>query len=61
MIDCGTLLAPSGGTVDVSGTRLNSYALYSCNTSYGLAGVHFRQCQRDGTWSNTAPHCQSKN
>ena len=58
MVDCGSLIAPTNGTVDLSGgTVYQSIAYYSCNVRHKLSGTATRICQADGTWSGNPPTC----
>ena len=59
-IDCGPLLPPVDGTVNVSGTVYGSVAYYSCNDNYLLIGLRTRLCSSYGTWTGTNPVCKSK-
>ena len=58
-VDCGPLSPPSNGDIRVSNTLFGSSARYSCFPGYKLAGLSFRVCQLDGTWSGNAPICES--
>ena len=56
--DCGTLLAPSNGNIDLSGgTLFEAVALFSCDTGYTLNGASSTTCQSDATWSDPNPTC----
>ena len=35
-------------------------ATYNCNNGYNLTGDMTRTCQANGTWSGTAPTCESR-
>jgi formylglycine-generating enzyme required for sulfatase activity len=57
-VDCGTLSAPSNGTVNTpSGTGRGATATYSCSSGYTLSGTSTRTCGDTGTWAGTAPTC----
>jgi formylglycine-generating enzyme required for sulfatase activity len=59
-VDCGTLAAPSNGTVNTpSGTGRGATATYACNSGYTLTGVTTRTCGDTGTWGGTAPTCNA--
>ncbi|HET7538646.1 MAG TPA: hypothetical protein VFK05_02205 [Polyangiaceae bacterium] len=60
--DCGTLAAPSNGSISVPSTLVGATATYSCNATsgYTLSGSATRQCQTSATWSGTAPTCTLK-
>lgn len=57
-IDCGSLVAPDNGFVNVPSTNFGSTALYQCNNGFILIGDRTRVCQRSGSWSGTNPVCQ---
>ncbi|MCB9603534.1 MAG: hypothetical protein H6724_07490 [Sandaracinus sp.] len=57
-VDCGTLGAPTNGTVNVPSTGFSSVAEYACNTGYLLEGSAMRTCQMSGSWSGAAPTCR---
>lgn len=59
-ISCGQLSNPRYGKVVVSGTSSGSTATYSCNSGFKLIGQSVRNCQFNGHWSGSAPHCQRK-
>lgn len=58
--DCGTLTAPSNGSVSQPNTLVGGTATYSCNTNYNLSGTATRTCQNTGAWGGTAPTCVAK-
>ncbi|CAI8036485.1 CUB and sushi domain-containing protein 3, partial [Geodia barretti] len=57
VVDCGGLLAPASGLVNVSTTVFNSTATYSCNDGYSLEGDSTRTCLASGLWSGRSPQC----
>ena len=58
-IDCGTLLAPVNGAVDLrEGSLVGASSNYTCDPSFRLIGVGFRTCQQNGFWSGEAPICE---
>ena len=58
-IDCGVLLTPANGAVDLSdGSLVGAVAIYTCDPSFRLIGVESRICQKNGSWSGEAPVCQ---
>ena len=59
VVDCGGLLDPDNGIVQLSGTVFGSQANYSCVNGYKLVGVTTRTCLETQHWSDTAPSCQS--
>ena len=59
-VDCGSLNDPDNGMVSVDGTRLNSEAVYGCDTGYRLVGDSERLCTEQGAWSGDQPTCESK-
>lgn len=57
--DCGALLAPDHGSVDMSsGRALGDVAVYACDTGYQLKGSDRRTCLPIGNWSLSAPQCE---
>ena len=60
VVDCGTLTAPTNGTISFTTTTFGSTATYSCNTGYTLSGGSIRTCQSDGTWSGSVPTCEGE-
>ena len=57
--DCGPLISPANGKVDVTGTSVGSLATYSCNRGFQLAGGNeFRRCLNGIGWEGTAPSCE---
>jgi hypothetical protein len=57
LADCGTLAAPTNGSVMAATTTFGATATYACATGYGPSGSATRTCQADGTWTGTAPAC----
>ena len=59
-VDCGTLSAPTNGTISATGTSFGATAAYACNGGFVLtpAGTGARSCQADGSWSGAAPTCE---
>ena len=47
---------PANGRVSIDGLTYT----YTCNPGYTLNGSMTRTCGDDGTWSSTAPTCESK-
>lgn len=45
-------------TVDADVLVPGSKATYSCDDNHQLSGLSVRECQDDGTWSETEPTCQ---
>ena len=65
VVDCGTLLVPSGSTggltVLTPNTIYNSIATYQCTTiGYELIGSSTRTCASSGSWTGSQPFCQRK-
>ena len=56
---CPELQPPEFGSVVTTGQTLFSISLYTCNTSYELAGNARRHCMHSGLWNGTAPLCRS--
>ena len=51
------------GSLLISGTGGGVYqetVTYACETGFNLVGMSERVCQSNGTWSGSAPTCQSK-
>ena len=61
LIDCGILLNPENGIVDLtSGTTFGKVATYICVTpGYVLSGLKTRECGMNG-WSDVEPVCVIK-
>jgi hypothetical protein len=59
-LDCPALDNPAGGSVAALGLTTGSVATYMCNLGMTLKGATTRTCQADGTWSDAAPSCSSK-
>ena len=57
-MDCGTLIIPANGQINITGTRLGQTAIYSCDTGYNLVGDSIRTCQATGWWNGSAPTCE---
>ncbi|XP_060580368.1 sushi, von Willebrand factor type A, EGF and pentraxin domain-containing protein 1-like [Ruditapes philippinarum] len=55
--DCGTLTAPAGGNVTLSGTKYGNVATFTCNTGYNVVGLSTLVCRADGFWSAEPPAC----
>jgi hypothetical protein len=58
-VDCGTLTASTPLMVSFTSTTLNATATYACSGGDILVGAATRQCQADGTWSNSVPTCEA--
>ena len=57
-VDCGPLLSPDNGAVDISsGTIVGKEAVYSCNPGYDLSGSSIVVCLSTGRWSDKPPVC----
>ena len=60
-MDCGPLSGIPNGQVDFfPDTKIDSYAIYTCESGYTLVGREKRYCQADGTWSGREPECVRK-
>lgn len=57
-IDCGSLIDPLNGIVEVTGTSAGDTATYRCNNGFVLFGKGIRECHDDGTWNGKAPECR---
>jgi len=58
LIDCGDPGTPHNGTRMLSGTRLRSTVMYSCDDGYLLIGSSMRECLDNESWSGVPPKCQ---
>ena len=49
-----------GGSVTISDDALvpGTKAMYSCDDKHRLSGPFVRECQEDGTWSESEPTCE---
>lgn len=47
----------TGGFVCYSGVTPGAVAVYVCNSTHHLEGSPFRECQSNGSWSESAPQC----
>lgn len=57
-VDCGELLSPADGTVDLpDGTLFQATAVYSCDVGRRLLGDDSRMCLETGQWSGVEPDC----
>ena len=46
------------GKVETTGIRrVNSLAVYTCNSGYTLSGFRGRKCDENGEWEGTPPTC----
>ena len=57
---CPVLSDPIGGSVTVSDDTLvpGTKAMYSCDDKHQLGEPSVRECQEDGTWSESEPTCE---
>ena len=66
VITCSDLVRPYNGMIlfysgGSPGSRpVGTVSTYACDTGYTLDGGSTRTCQGDGTWSGSAPTCESK-
>ena len=58
--DCGFLVAPVFGEVNLTDTTFGSVAGYSCGRGYSINGTTMRVCEGSGKWSGTMPLCIRK-
>ncbi|XP_053397800.1 neurogenic locus notch homolog protein 1-like isoform X1 [Mercenaria mercenaria] len=57
-LDCGTLKAPTDGSVDLTaGTLFEATAVFTCDAGYTLTGDTERYCTNTGVWDNSSPTC----
>ena len=52
------LTNPERGSVTTTGNSVGDTATYTCKEGYEVTGDATRTCQKDGTWSGTAPTCE---
>ncbi|XP_053386927.1 uncharacterized protein LOC123542089 isoform X2 [Mercenaria mercenaria] len=60
IFDCGSLSAPTNGTMDSQGTKYNDEIKFSCNEGFLLVGEENSICGETGEWSNDTPECVVK-
>lgn len=60
IVNCGSLPAPTNGSVAASITTYGATAQFSCNAGYSLSSTTNRTCQASGTWSGASPTCVSR-
>ena len=60
VVDCGLLVAPLFGEVNLTDTTFGSVAGYSCDRGYSINGTAMRVCEGSGEWSGTMPQCIRK-
>lgn len=59
IISCSKPSLISNGTALYTETSLNSVVKYVCSVGFKISYNSTRQCQSDGTWSGTTPHCDA--
>ena len=64
VVNCGSISVPpnslGGLSVVFSDTTFNSTATYSCPLlGFVLIGAAERECEADGNWTSSVPHCES--
>lgn len=57
LVDCGTLSAPSNGTISAGVTTYNTTRTLGCNVGYNVSGSTSRTCQANGSWSGSPTVC----
>jgi hypothetical protein len=57
LVDCGSLMPPTNGSVSAPKTTYQSVATYSCAAGFGPSGSSTRTCQSDGKWDGAMPMC----
>ena len=60
VVDCGLLVAPVFGEVNITDTTFGSLANYSCQRGYNINGTSMRVCEDTGQWSHSMPQCICK-
>ena len=61
VVDCGSVNAPTNGSVSFSTTTYSSMANISCDEGYTLFGEStYRACTESGVWSDPELECQRK-
>ena len=58
-VDCGPLEQPLNGVLRIFGTTLANPARYDCDIGFQIVGFNIRACLENGSWSGTAPRCES--
>ena len=59
-LTCPKLMTPANGHVEVTGYKIGSTAIFSCNDDYTLNGQATLRCG-PGRWLGTAPSCSYGN
>ncbi|KAM4795753.1 membrane cofactor protein-like [Rhinophrynus dorsalis] len=58
-ISCGPPGDTPNGQVEIEDTLFGSRANYTCDPGYNMISrYNYRECQADGTWSNSVPVCE---
>ena len=60
VVDCGLLVAPAFGEVNLTDTTFGSLANYTCQSGYSINGTRVRVCEGTGQWSDSMPQCIRK-
>ena len=59
-MDCGDLLAPTNGSVTLTGTVEGSVANYTCDEGFLPDESVVRMCGSNGMWSGSTPQCEGE-
>lgn len=60
VVDCGLLMDPVFGEVNITDTIFGSVANYSCQRGYNINGTSMRLCEGNGQWTDQMPQCIRK-
>jgi len=56
-VDCGPIVTPSNGAINITTTNYTSVAQYNCQPNYSLFGSDERFCSAEGQWLPEEPLC----
>ena len=59
VVSCGSLSAPTDGTIQISEVTFGALANFVCDEGFNLIGSSSRQCQANGNWSGNDTSCES--
>ena len=60
LVDCGSLNAPTDGSIIMPSTTTGSVVMYNCNEGFNITGPAKRICQPNGQWTGDDPECERK-
>ncbi|XP_053399292.1 CUB and sushi domain-containing protein 3-like [Mercenaria mercenaria] len=58
-VECDTLVAPVNGNLSLSSNSTQTAATFTCDVGYTLKGEDVSNCMPDGSWSFSAPTCET--